>query len=187
MGARISLDSATLMNKGFEIIEACHLFGVDESQVEVLVHPQSIVHSLVEFRDGSVMAQLGAPDMRVPIQYALSYPDRLPSQGLRLKLEEVGRLEFEPPDLERFPCLRLARAACRAGGGAGAVLNAADEVAVAAFLAGEFAFTEIAPVIEATLEKLGTPPVGSVNDILHVDAEARALAREEAQAGSSRS
>lgn len=186
MGERISLDSATLMNKGFEIIEACHLFGVRESQVEVLIHPQSIVHSLVEFRDSSVLAQLGAPDMRVPIQYALTYPERLPSPGLRLKLEEVGRLEFEPPSRERFPCLGLARAALRAGGGATAALNAADEVVVAAFLAGELGFGEIASVVERTLESVGAPAVSDLDSVLQIDAQARALARELARACASR-
>ncbi|HEY7837890.1 MAG TPA: 1-deoxy-D-xylulose-5-phosphate reductoisomerase [Terriglobales bacterium] len=178
MGARISLDSATMMNKGFEIIEACHLFGVREAQVEVLVHPQSIVHSLVEFADGSVLAQLGAADMRLPIQYALTYPERLPCPGMRLKLEEVGRLEFEPPSLERFPCLGLARAASRAGGGAPAALNAADEVAAAAFLAGEIGFAEIAPVVERTLDRVGAPPVPSLEAVLAVDAEARRIGKE---------
>ena len=175
MGVRISLDSATMMNKGFEIIEACHLFGVREAQVEVLVHPQSIVHSLVEFTDGSMLAQLGAADMRLPIQYALTYPERLPSPGMRLKLEEVGRLEFERPSLERFPCLGLARAACRAGGGATAALNAADEVAAAAFLAGEIGFAEIAPVVERTLERVGAPLATSLDAVLEVDAEARRI------------
>ncbi|MGH9484574.1 MAG: 1-deoxy-D-xylulose-5-phosphate reductoisomerase, partial [Terriglobales bacterium] len=125
MGSRVSLDSATLMNKGFEIIEACHLFGLDESQVEVLVHPQSIVHSMVEFVDGSVVAQLGTADMRTPIQYALTYPERLTSSRFPLKLDEVAKLEFMSPDHQRFPCLDLARQAWRAGGGASAVLNAA--------------------------------------------------------------
>ncbi len=176
MGARISLDSATLMNKGFEVIEACHLFGAAESQIEVMIHPQSIVHSLVEFSDGSTLAQMGAPDMRIPIQYALTYPDRLPNTRMRLKLEEIGKLEFELPDARRFPCLALARAAFRAGGGAPAVLNAADEVAVAAFLEGRLAFTGIAPVVEQALEQIGAPPVPGLEAVLDLDRAARRIA-----------
>lgn len=176
MGRRISLDSATLMNKGFEVIEACHLFGLREDQVEVLVHPQSIVHSMVEFRDGSVIAQLGTADMRTPIQYALTWPQRLPSSRNRLKLEEVAKLEFETPDLQRFPCLDLARAAFRAGQGAPAVLNAADEVATEAFAAGRLGFEGIARVVEATLARLGAPAVDSLDTVLAVDAEARRVA-----------
>ncbi|HXE30759.1 MAG TPA: 1-deoxy-D-xylulose-5-phosphate reductoisomerase [Terriglobales bacterium] len=176
MGARISLDSATMMNKGFEIIEACHLFGVREDQVEVLVHPQSIVHSMVEFTDGSVLAQLGTADMRTPIQYALTYPERVPSARIRLKLEEVNKLEFEAPDETRFPCLRLARQALRAGGGAAAVLNAADEVAVGAFRQGQITFPGIARVVDRTLQELGAPAVASVEEIQALDARARRAA-----------
>ena len=178
MGDRISLDSATLMNKGFEVIEACHLFGLPEDRVEVLVHPQSIVHSLVEFVDGSVLAQLGTTDMRTPIQYALSYPARLPSGRMRLKLEEVGRLDFELPDVQRFPCLRLAREAWRAGGGAAAVLNAADEIVLAAFGAGRIGFGAIAMVVEECLQRLGAPAVENLDAVLELDAQARRMATE---------
>ncbi|MGH3185025.1 MAG: 1-deoxy-D-xylulose-5-phosphate reductoisomerase [Streptosporangiaceae bacterium] len=176
MGQRVTLDSATLMNKGFEVIEACHLFGLEESQVEVLVHPQSIVHSLVEFVDGSVLGQLGTPDMRTPIQYALTYPRRLRAARMRLKLEEVGKLEFELPDVKRFPCLGLARAAWRSGNGAPAVLNAGDEIALAAFAAGRIGFGAIAPVVEETLQRVGAPPIGSLEAVLAVDRQARTTA-----------
>ncbi|TAN21839.1 MAG: 1-deoxy-D-xylulose-5-phosphate reductoisomerase [Acidobacteria bacterium] len=176
MGTRVTLDSATLMNKGFEIMEACHLFGLEESQVGVLVHPQSIVHSLVEFADGSVIAQLGTADMRTPIQYALTYPDRLPTERLPLKLEEVGRLEFMPPDDQRFPCLELARQAWRAGGGAGAVLNAADEVALEAFVAGQIEFPAIARVVEETMQRMGASAISTVAEALACDRQAREVA-----------
>ncbi|MGH9465954.1 MAG: 1-deoxy-D-xylulose-5-phosphate reductoisomerase [Terriglobales bacterium] len=179
MGARVTLDSATLMNKGFEIIEACHLFGLDESHVAVLVHPQSILHSMVEYVDGSVIAQLGTPDMRTPIQYALSYPRRLPASRLPLKLEEVGKLEFYPPDAERFPSLRLARQAWRAGGAAGAVLNAADEVALEGFVAGQIEFPAIARVVEETLQRVGAPATTSIGEVLAWDAKARQAAQAE--------
>ncbi len=177
MGARVTLDSATLMNKGFEIIEACHLFGVHESQVEVLIHPQSILHSMVEFVDGSVVAQLGTADMRTPIQYALTYPRRLPSSRIQLKLNEVGRLEFFPAQSDLFRCLELARQVWRAGGGAGAVLNAADEIALEAFVAGQIQFPQIAAVVEHTLERLGVPAINGIGDILALDRQARELAR----------
>ncbi len=176
MGGRITLDSATLMNKGFEIIEACYLFGLDEARVDVVVHPQSIVHSMVEFRDGSVMAQLGTTDMRTPIQYALTWPERVAANRPRLNLATLGRLDFEAPNPEKFPCLRLARAAWRAGGAAGAVLNAADEVAGSAFLSGRIAFPRIATVIEQVLERLGSRSVEGLEDVLAADAEARQLA-----------
>lgn len=176
MGGRITLDSATLMNKGFEVIEACHLFGLDESRVDVVVHPQSIVHSMVEFRDGSIMAQLGTTDMRTPIQYALTWPERVAAERPRLDLTTLGALEFEAPDRDRFPCLRLAREAWHAGGAAGAVLNAADEVAGDAFLAGQISFPRIAAVIEQVLERLGSRPAEALDDVLAADAEARRLA-----------
>jgi 1-deoxy-D-xylulose-5-phosphate reductoisomerase len=175
MGERISLDSATLMNKGFE---ACWLFGVEERQVEVVVHPQSIVHSLVEFVDGSVVGQLSLPDMRMPIQYALTYPERLGGCGKRLNLIEAGKLEFEAPDGNCFPCLGLARQAWRAGGGAPAALNAADEVAVAGFAAGRIGFLNIPAVVEKTLERVGAPRAESLEAVLEVDARARKVARE---------
>jgi 1-deoxy-D-xylulose-5-phosphate reductoisomerase len=176
MGGRITLDSATLMNKGFEVIEACYLFGLDESRVDVVVHPQSIVHSMVEFRDGSVMAQLGTADMRTPIQYALTWPERLAAARPRLDLTSLGTLEFEAPNRNIFPCLRLAREAWRAGGAAGAVLNAADEVAGGAFLAGQIPFPRIAAVIAQVLERLGDRPAESLDEVLAADAEARQLA-----------
>ncbi len=153
MGGRITIDSATLMNKGFEAIEAHHLFGVPFEQIEVVVHPQSIVHSLIDLNDGATLAHLGHPDMRVPISYALHYPERADVAVPRLDLATVGQLSFEPPDLETFACLRLALDAGRAGGTAPCVLNAADEVAVAAFLAGRIGFTAIPALIERVLAR----------------------------------
>lgn len=176
MGGRITLDSATLMNKGFEIIEACYLFGLEEARVDVVVHPQSLVHSMVEFRDGSIVAQLGTADMRTPIQYALTWPERVAANRPRLDLATLGRLDFETPDLGKFPCLRLAREAWRAGGAAGAVLNAADEVAGSAFLAGQISFPRIAAVIEQVLERLAGRPAEQLEDVLAADDEARRLA-----------
>jgi 1-deoxy-D-xylulose-5-phosphate reductoisomerase len=153
MGAKISVDCATMMNKGLELIEAAYLFGIPESRIEVLVHPQSIVHSLVAYDDGSVLAQLGLPDMRTPISYALSWPDRMPLPGLeRLDLAKIGRLDFFPPDLQRFPALQVARAAISAGGGAPIVLNGANEVAVAAFLQRRIGFLTIAQVASDVLD-----------------------------------
>jgi len=182
MGGRITVDSATLMNKGFEVIEAHHLFGVPFERIEVVVHPQSLVHSLIQLIDGSTLAHLGYPDMRVPISYALHFPDRAPVDVPRLDLAAVGALTFEEPDPDTFACLRLALEAGRAGGTAPTVLNAADEVAVAAFLAGEIPFTGIAAVIERTLEALPGRPVGHFDDLFAADAEARrcagALAKE---------
>jgi 1-deoxy-D-xylulose-5-phosphate reductoisomerase len=182
MGTRISLDSATLMNKGFEILEACSLFALPEDRVDVLVHPQSIVHSLVEFRDGSVLAQLGTVDMRTPIQYALTYPSRCPSRRKQLKLEEIGRLDFELPDDNAFPCLALARQAGKAGGGAGAILNAADEIALEEFAAGRIGFPAIASVVEETLQRLTARPIDSIGAVLELDRQAREVAREAATA-----
>jgi 1-deoxy-D-xylulose-5-phosphate reductoisomerase len=176
MGRKISVDSATLMNKGLELIEACLLFGVPASQVQVLVHPQSIVHSLVEYLDGSVLAQLGNPDMRTPIAHALGCPERLASGVESLDLALIGRLDFEPPDEQRFPSLRLARAAAEAGGSAPAVLNAANEVAVAAFLAGRVAFTGIAHLNEHVLNAHSVHALGSLDDVLAADAWARGAA-----------
>jgi len=177
MGPKISVDSATLMNKGLELIEACHLFAVLPSQVEVIIHPQSIVHSLVEFDDGSVLAQLSHPDMRVPIAHALGFPDRIASGVPPLDLVQLGRLSFEEPDLERFPCLKLAVDAARAGGTAPAVLNAANEVAVAAFLARRLNFDGIAAVIESVLHQHATGAVTSLDDALAADAWARTRAQ----------
>ena len=182
MGVKISIDSATMFNKALEVIEAAQLFPVTPDQIEVLVHPQSIVHSMVAYVDGSVLAQLGAPDMRTPIAYALGWPDRIPSPSPRLDLAAIGRLEFEAPDLDRFPALRLAREALAAGGAAPTVLNAANEVAVAAFLEGRLGFLQIAAVVEAAMAKVAAPSPASLSDVWAVDAAARGAAAEEARA-----
>jgi 1-deoxy-D-xylulose-5-phosphate reductoisomerase len=177
MGRKISVDSATMMNKGLELIEAHYLFGVAVSSLEVLVHPQSIVHSLVEYDDGSVLAQLGNPDMRTPIAHALAYPQRVASGVEPLSLAKIGTLSFEDPDLERFPCLRLAIEALAAGGRAPCVLNAANEIAVAGFLSGKIGFGGIGAVNAEVLARLGQGAAGaSVGAVLELDAEARALA-----------
>jgi 1-deoxy-D-xylulose-5-phosphate reductoisomerase len=179
MGGRITIDSATLMNKGFEAIEAHHLFGVPYERIGVVVHPQSLVHSLVHLNDGSSLAHLGYPDMRVPISYALHFPERADVDVPQLDLVAAGSLAFEAPDLETFACLRLALAAGQAGGTAPCVLNAADEVAVAAFLGGAIPFTGIAAVIERVLEEMPARPVTHFDDLFATDAEARE--RSEAQ------
>lgn len=176
MGRKISVDSATLMNKGLEVIEATLLFGLPESHVEVVVHPQSLVHSLVEYVDGSLLAQLGQPDMRTPIAQALAWPQRIDSGVKSLKMSEIGRLDFEPPDHGRFPSVGLARAAARAGGTAPAVLNAANEVAVQAFLEKRLNFTGIAAVIDTVMQRLESSPVEALEDVLDADAAARRLA-----------
>jgi 1-deoxy-D-xylulose-5-phosphate reductoisomerase len=176
MGGRITIDSATLMNKGLEVIEAHHLFGVGYDRIDVVVHPQSIVHSLIELNDGAQLGHLGLPDMRVPISYALNFPERADVTVPRLDLATVGTLEFEPPDLETFACLRLAREAGKAGGAAPCALNAADEVAVAAFLAGRIPFTAIAQVIEGVLDQMGAQPVTHFEELFECDARARELA-----------
>jgi len=181
MGGRITIDSATLMNKGFEAIEARHLFDLPYERIAVVVHPQSIVHALVDLNDGATLAHLGYPDMRVPISYALHFPERADVPAPRLDLAAVGELSFESPDLETFACLRLALEAGRAGGTAPCVLNAADEVAVAAFLAGRVEFAAIAAVVEAVLEELPAAPVTHFEDLFAVDAEARR--RSEARIG----
>jgi 1-deoxy-D-xylulose-5-phosphate reductoisomerase len=173
MGGRITIDSATLMNKGFEVIEAHHFFGLPYERIDVVVHPQSLVHSLISLNDGSTIAHLGYPDMRVPISYALHYPERMPVDVPRLDLAAVGSLTFEEPDPETFACLRLALEAGAAGGTAPTILNAADEVAVAAFLEGRIPFTGIAAVIERTLEELPARPVTHFEDLFATDAEAR--------------
>ena len=173
MGPKISVDSATLMNKGLELIEACHLFAVAPDAVQVVVHPQSIVHSLVEFDDGSVLAQLSHPDMRVPIAHALGWPDRIASGAPALDLVQVGNLSFEEPDFERFPCLRIAQDAARAGGTMPAALNAANEVAVSAFLGRRLNFASIAAVIDTVLQQHDARPVASLDDALAADAWAR--------------
>jgi 1-deoxy-D-xylulose-5-phosphate reductoisomerase len=176
MGRKISVDSATLMNKGLEVIEATLLFDLPESRVNVVVHPQSLVHSLVEYADGSLLAQMGAPDMRTPIAHALAWPERVVSGVESLNLSLVGRLEFEPPDHVRFPSLGLARAAARAGGTAPALLNAANEVAVQAFLDQRLNFTGICTVIDRVLQRLDARPVNALGDVLDADAAARRLA-----------
>jgi len=181
MGRKISVDSATMMNKGLEVIEARWLFDARPDQIQVVVHPQSVIHSLVQYVDGSVLAQMGNPDMRTPIAHALAWPARHSSGVAALNLFEIARLDFEPPDLQRFPCLRLAFDAVRAGGTAPAVLNAANEVAVARFLDGRLGFTEIAEVVERTL---GEYPHGVADDLdmlLAADAQARALAEQQAE------
>ncbi len=176
MGRKISVDSATMMNKGLELIEACWLFNTDPQHIEIVVHPQSVVHSLVEYIDGSVLAQLGNPDMRTPIAHALAWPERIESGVAALDLVAIGRLDFEHPDLERFPCLRLAQAAARAGGTAPAVLNAANEVAVQAFLDGALRFTDIPVVIEETLARVATTDEQELDAVHAADAQARAVA-----------
>lgn len=176
MGRKISVDSATMMNKGLEVIEACWLFDAAPERIQVVLHPQSIVHSLVEYVDGSVLAQLGSPDMRTPIAYALAYPDRVASGVAQLNLFDVRRLDFEPPDMQRFPCLGLAYDAIRRGGTAGAILNAANEVAVEAFLARRLAFTAIPRVIEAALDSVAVQDAMSLDVVLAADRAARTYA-----------
>ena len=177
MGAKISVDSATMMNKGLELIEAHHLFGLPESQIEIVVHPQSVVHSLVAYTDGSVLAQLGSPDMRTPIAYALAWPKRMPTPAKRLDLAAIGSLTFEAPDPVRFPALQLAREALRASGTAPAVLNAANEVAVHAFLKGQIGFLDIAATVERTLESMPAEALSSLDHLRLVDAAARERAQ----------
>jgi 1-deoxy-D-xylulose-5-phosphate reductoisomerase len=179
MGGRITVDSATLMNKGFEAIEAHHLFGVPFERIGVVVHPQSIVHSLIDLNDGATLAHLGYPDMRVPISYALHFPERADVEVPRLDLAAVGALSFEQPDLETFACLRLAIEAGKAGGTAPCVLNAADEVAVAAFLEGKIGFTAIPAVVERVLEAMPALAPTHFEDLFAVDAEARRRTEEE--------
>ena len=177
MGGRITVDSATLFNKGLEVIEAHHLFGAPYDQIDVVVHPQSIVHGLVCLNDGASLAHLGHPDMRVAISYALHHPERADVPVPTLDLAKVGSLDFEAPDEEAFPCLRLAREAAQAGGTAPCVLNAADEVAVHAFLSGELSFTGISRVVEDTLGALTARPLRHFSDLLGADAKAREHAR----------
>src|ERR1700761_2099949 len=178
MGAKISVDSATMMNKGLELIEAYHLFGLPEEQIEILVHPQSVIHSLVAYHDGSVLAQLGTPDMRTPIAYALAYPARMTTPGKRLDLAAVAQLTFEAPDPVRFPALRLTRDALKAGGGAPTILNAANEIAVQSFLTRTIGFLDIARVVEETVCALNDTAIGTLDDILALDAQARRMAGE---------
>ncbi len=176
MGAKISVDSATMMNKGLELIEAHHLFGLAEARIDILVHPQSVVHSMVAYSDGSVLAQMGQPDMRTPIAYTLAWPERMAAPVARLDLAKIGQLTFEAPDSVRFPALRLARQALRAGGSAPTILNAANEVAVKGFLDGRLGFLGIADVVERTLETIDAVSLGGLDDVWQIDREARRLA-----------
>ena len=176
MGAKISVDSATMMNKGLELIEAAHLFPIGLDRIEILVHPQSIIHSMVEYRDRSTLAQLGSPDMRIPIASALAWPVRMTTPCQPLDLARIGRLDFEAPDEERFPALRLARHVAGQGGSAPAILNAANEVAVAAFLKGEIGFLDIAMIVEDVLNRYSAPAPCRIEDVLDVDARARTMA-----------
>lgn len=178
MGAKISVDSATMMNKGLEFIEAFHLFPVGAEQIEILIHPQSVVHSMVGYVDGSVLAQLGMPDMRTPISYALAWPERMVTPTERLDLAHIGNLSFEAPDPMRFPSLRLAREALAAGGTAPTVLNGANEIAVASFLAERLGFLEIARIVEETLNTIATSSVANLADVAAADTEARSVARQ---------
>jgi 1-deoxy-D-xylulose-5-phosphate reductoisomerase len=177
MGAKISVDSATMMNKGLELIEAYHLFPVEKSEIDILVHPQSVVHSMVDYVDGSVLAQLGTPDMRTPIAYALAWPNRMEAPAPKLLLEDIRTLTFEPPDPVRFPALRLAREALQAGNSAPTALNAANEVAVERFLNKEIAYLDIAKIVDQTLEGLDNKAISNLDDIAEVDLTARAFAR----------
>ena len=173
MGAKISVDSATLMNKGLELIEAHHLFGLPPERIDIVVHSQSVIHSMVEFIDGSVLAQLGSPDMRIPIAHALAYPRRIETPAQRLDLLSIGRLDFEAPDPSRFPALRLAREALAAGGSASIVLNAANEVAVAAFLEGRIGFLDIAARVEEAMAQAGPTKPQSIAEVIDIDARTR--------------
>jgi 1-deoxy-D-xylulose-5-phosphate reductoisomerase len=177
MGRRITIDSATLMNKGFEVIEACRLFHMPPGKVEVIVHPQSTIHSMVEFVDGSILAQFSVTDMRLPILYALTYPERIPSE-MRFAVSDLRHLDFSPPDLKKFPCLRLAYEAAEAGGAKTVALNAADEVAVAAFLEGRIGFNQIPRIIEDVLTETNSGKLESIAKVLEADAEARRYAQQ---------
>jgi 1-deoxy-D-xylulose-5-phosphate reductoisomerase len=178
MGAKISVDSATMMNKGLELIEAHHLFGLPAERIDMLVHPQSVIHSLVEFVDGSVIAQLGAPDMRIPIAFALAWPERMETPAERLDLAQIGSLDFQQPDFDRFPALRLAREALTAGGAAPIVLNAANEVAVAAFLDRRIGFADIAGTVARALETIDAASPRSIAEVIDIDREVREKTRE---------
>jgi 1-deoxy-D-xylulose-5-phosphate reductoisomerase len=180
MGRRITVDSATLMNKGFEVIEACRLFNLPPQKIEVMVHPQSTIHSMVEFVDGSILAQFSVTDMRLPILYALTYPERIESD-MRFPVMDLRNLEFCPPDMEKFPCLRLAYEAAEAGGAKTVALNAADEVAVAAFLDGCIRFDEIPEIIETVLLETNPTRLESIKHVLEADSDARRLAHEKVE------
>jgi 1-deoxy-D-xylulose-5-phosphate reductoisomerase len=177
MGAKITIDSATLMNKGLELIEAARIFNLDETKIDVLVHPQSVIHGMVCYHDGSVMAQLGSPDMRIPIAHTLAWPERMATSSPRLDLAAIGRLEFEQPDPVRFPALRLCRDALRAGGGTPAILNAANEIAVESFLQRKIGFLDIAGTVERVLDAMGTPEASTLEQVIALDEEARRAAR----------
>ena len=178
MGAKISVDSATMMNKGLEMIEAFHLFPVTAEKIDILVHPQSVIHSMVEYVDGSVLAQLGTPDMRTPIAYSLAWPERIATPSAKLDLAELATLTFEAPDPERFPCLRLAQEALATGGAAPIILNAANEIAVAAFLKRKIQFMDIPRLVEFCLLKVGVGEVNSIEAVMEIDGEARKIALE---------
>jgi len=177
MGAKISVDSATMMNKGLEVIEAHHLFQLPSERIDIVVHAQSVIHSMVEYEDGSVLAQLGTPDMRTPIAYALGWPNRLHTPS-RLNFAQLRTLTFEEPDIERFPAISLARRALQSGGAAPTILNAANEIAVARFLAGEIGFLDIAAIVEHTLDRVPAQDLGTLDDVIAIDAEARRVASE---------
>ncbi len=176
MGAKISVDSATLMNKGLEVIEAHYLFGIESARLDILVHPQSVIHSMVDYVDGSTLAQLGSPDMRIPIASTLAWPDRMETTAKPLDLTTIGRLDFEAPDPDRFPCLKLARDALEAAGSRPAVLNAANEIAVAAFLGHRIGFLAIADVVKSVLDRYDPSSPRTIEDVLAIDTEARAVA-----------
>jgi 1-deoxy-D-xylulose-5-phosphate reductoisomerase len=184
MGAKISIDSATMMNKGLEIIEAQHLFNMPESRIDVLVHPQSVIHSMVSYVDGSVLAQLGTPDMRTPIAVALAWPKRMGCPCERLDFAKVSTLTFEAPDEIRFPALRLARQALRAGGGAPVVLNAANEIAVQAFLDGRIGFLDIAAIVESCLTRVDAGAAADLEEVAAADQASRAEARRQVESRS---
>jgi 1-deoxy-D-xylulose-5-phosphate reductoisomerase len=176
MGAKISIDSATMMNKGLELIEAARLFGLEEAEIGVLVHPQSVIHGMVYYRDGSVLAQLGSPDMRIPIAHTLAWPARMETTSRRLDLATIGSLEFSEPDLVRFPALRLAREVLQAGGGTPTILNAANEIAVEAFLQRRTGFLDIAETVDRVLQQLGTQMADTLEEVIALDATARRIA-----------
>jgi 1-deoxy-D-xylulose-5-phosphate reductoisomerase len=178
MGAKISVDSATMMNKGLELIEAHHLFDVPSDRIEILVHPQSVIHSMVEYVDGSVLAQLGSPDMRIPIAHALAWPERMETPAEKLDLAKIKSLTFEAPDLDRFPSLRVAREVLEAGGAAKTVLNAANEEAVAAFLGRRISFLDILRTVEEVLAQADATTARSIADVIDIDRKARALAQD---------
>ena len=177
MGAKISVDSATMMNKGLELIEAHHLFRMPEDRIEILIHPQSVIHSLVAYVDGSVLAQLGTPDMRTPIAFTLAWPERMPTPSARLDLAALGQLTFEAPDVARFPALRVARECLRAGGGAPIVLNAANEIAVKGFLDGRIGFLDVVAAVEDTLAAVPASAPGTIAEVLALDRAARDCAQ----------